>query len=495
MVASLSFLPIVYLLVAPSSRGRSRYKGSANNNRGPSNKHKRNIDSVTERREPQELPPPPPLTLDNNTPRPSYFTCRHTYEDTLMEELSRKSESLAVSSPFPGLVRVEDGSALPEESYDLVYALQILPHASIVTAESIKGLAEQIYGSLLPGEDSDTHASLRAAPRGSLAIHSLVPGMFKGQKNPILSRRAEKTAQQLAAVMKQRFAAARKKPPVSNDDTDDTTSTAPELLLSDKRWLLQVLLLTPTVAAASLTRCKAVSATGAATWPNWHLPAGLVLADLEEIDIPSSADRKLMEAFSCMQCHPSAGAAIPPVVDLGASPGGWTAVLAKRLGCRVIAVDRSALADYLMKEKMVEFVKGDVFTYVPEPLVSGRVDESIARKDTWMVSDVIAYPDKIAALLDRWCGGHWAANMIVTLKFQGDTPAWEELDIAIGIAQKHGYECRAKHFFNNKNEVTLMVEEIANNARTNHHCTINPLLLGEPMYPVTLPVPVASQKS
>jgi 23S rRNA C2498 (ribose-2'-O)-methylase RlmM len=113
-----------------------------------------------------------------------------------------------------------------------------------------------------------------------------------------------------------------------------------------------------------------------------------------------------------------------------------------------------------------------------------------------MVSDVIAYPDKIAALLDRWCGGHWASNMIVTLKFQGDTPAWEDLDTAIGIARQHGYECRAKHFFNNKNEVTLMVQEeqLANNARTHDHRPMNNHLLGEPMYPLTLPVPVASQK-
>ena len=50
-----------------------------------------------------------------------------------------------------------------------------------------------------------------------------------------------------------------------------------------------------------------------------------------------------------------------------------------------------------------------------------------------------------------------AANMIVTVKFQGSNPSWTDLDEAIRVAQSHGYCARAKHFFNNKHEVTLML--------------------------------------
>ena len=37
--------------------------------------------------------------------------------------------------------------------------------------------------------------------------------------------------------------------------------------------------------------------------------------------------------------------------------------------------------------------------------------------DTWMVSDVVAYPERIIELLEWWCGGHWARFMVVTMKF------------------------------------------------------------------------------
>ena len=40
---------------------------------------------------------------------------------------------------------------------------------------------------------------------------------------------------------------------------------------------------------------------------------------------------------------------------------------------------------------------------------------------------------------------------------QGDEPDWGALEDARAVARKHGYEHRSKHFFNNKNECTLML--------------------------------------
>jgi 23S rRNA C2498 (ribose-2'-O)-methylase RlmM len=76
-----------------------------------------------------------------------------------------------------------------------------------------------------------------------------------------------------------------------------------------------------------------------------------------------------------------------------------------------------------------------------------------------MISDVIAYPERCTELLDRWCEGNWASHMVVTMKFQGDEPDLDELDKAIRVVKSHDYDCRVKHFFNNKNEVTFMVSE------------------------------------
>ena len=142
------------------------------------------------------------------------------------------------------------------------------------------------------------------------------------------------------------------------------------------------------------------------------------------------------------------------VVDLGACPGGWTSVIRRYFdNCHVIGVDRSELDMSLMKDSMVTFVKGDAFTYEPPH------DDEDETKDYWMISDVIAYPERATELLSRWCTNKWASNMIVTMKFQGNEPDLNELENAICIVEKLEYACRVKHFFNNKNEVTFMVSE------------------------------------
>ena len=73
------------------------------------------------------------------TARPTYFTCRHTYETVLQEELVT-SHALAAddcSSPLPGLVRIERSPA----GLDPVYALQALPGAVEVSGASVMSLA------------------------------------------------------------------------------------------------------------------------------------------------------------------------------------------------------------------------------------------------------------------------------------------------------------------------------------------------------------------
>merc|ERR1712070_342099 len=107
-----------------------------------------------------------------------------------------------------------------------------------------------------------------------------------------------------------------------------------------------------------------------------------------------------------------------------------------------------------MNDDMVEFIKGDAFLFSPP------VDEN---RGCWMISDIIAYPKRCTELLNKWTGEKLASHMIVTMKFQGDEPDLDELDNAITTVQRHGYACRVKHFFNNKNEVTFMVSE---NSRT-----------------------------
>ena len=471
----------------PPSSGRRRYDRSGKKHLGGSRSKQSSRNSKSQRGNEKEedvirLPEP---TLPDG-PRPTYFSCRHTYEDVLIQEIQEMfpeaSQTMQLTSPAPGLVECLPHQDSLEDSLpilsDPVYALQSLPECVVVSAESIKGLSDAIQRALLGSEEETADSrrfrlrtQLREAPRASLAIHGLVPGMFKGQKTPKMGNRIEKIVEALSKELKSGYPAARKE---RIEDQHEGTEGGPK-----ERWLLQVLLLAPDLAAASLVVCQALGPTSTHYWPNWHLPAGMAKVDIVET-MPSSAYRKLMEALECMRIRPH-----PSItefcVDLGACPGGWTAVLRRFLDCSVIGVDRSPLDPSLMNDPEVEFYAGDAFTFEPARAANEE-------KEVWMVSDVIAYPERVIELLNRWCGGHWATHLVVTMKFQGTEPSFGDLAKAIALAQSHGYFCRAKHFFNNKNEVTLML--IQEKASTDKGLSSYPLetgVLGTPMYEALLP--------
>ena len=75
---------------------------------------------------------PPPVAVCH------YFTCRHTYENTLCEELGRDLPDVEVSSPGVAVVKLLGHiDAVP----DPAYALQVLPHAVEVSGASVNALS------------------------------------------------------------------------------------------------------------------------------------------------------------------------------------------------------------------------------------------------------------------------------------------------------------------------------------------------------------------
>ena len=191
----------------------------------------------------QDVHPMPELTTPSSL-RPTYFTCRHTYEETLMNEIHRyvvkntqnnshkkyseidgtmTSSVVSSISPYPGLVRVEDEMNVLPLYYDPVYALQTIPNAVVVSGTSIKTIATSIFDALLGNEHGDRE-KLRSAPRGSLSIHALVPGMCKGQTKPIMLNRSEKIGEELAKMLRKGFQAARKKTPSTTNDENISLS-------------------------------------------------------------------------------------------------------------------------------------------------------------------------------------------------------------------------------------------------------------------------------
>ena len=115
--------------------GRKRYTRDGSK-RGGGRKQQQPSTTTREGKQQQqqhdELYPLPPLTTSNG-PRPTYFTCRHTYENTLIDEIKRFASSstsysvggsldtpreITATAPYPGLVRVEDNHNILPPIYD-----------------------------------------------------------------------------------------------------------------------------------------------------------------------------------------------------------------------------------------------------------------------------------------------------------------------------------------------------------------------------------------
>lgn len=153
---------------------------------------------------------------------------------------------------------------------------------------------------------------------------------------------------------------------------------------------------------------------------------------------PARAYRKLLEALAHSGHGPSNG---DTCVDLGASPGSWTYV-ALAQGAHVIALDRSPLRDDLMAHPRCEFVRGDAFKFAPASPV------------TWLVCDVIAFPQRSIDLLDQWLTRGDCQFFVVTLKFKGrEDDAC--LQVCKAMLQRHGVEASMRALEANKNEVTV----------------------------------------
>jgi 23S rRNA (cytidine2498-2'-O)-methyltransferase len=149
---------------------------------------------------------------------------------------------------------------------------------------------------------------------------------------------------------------------------------------------------------------------------------------------PSRAYLKLWEALTVIGAKPQSG---DLCLDLGASPGGWTWVLAG-LGAQVIAVDKAPIDPDIKAMPGVTVRTESAFGLDParEPPVD------------WLFSDVICYPERLLGLVQRWLATGRARRFVCTIKFQGAT----DHATAQRFAAIPG--SRLLHLHNNKHELT-----------------------------------------
>jgi 23S rRNA (cytidine2498-2'-O)-methyltransferase len=152
---------------------------------------------------------------------------------------------------------------------------------------------------------------------------------------------------------------------------------------------------------------------------------------------PNRAYLKLWEALVRLRRWPRPG---ERCLDLGASPGGWTWVLAK-LGADVLAVDKAPLDGRVAAMPGVAWRGESAFALEPRDV--GRVD--------WLFSDIACYPARLFRLVEKWRSAGAAGHFVCTLKFQGAT----DHDAAAAFAALPGAE--VLHLHHNKHELTFLL--------------------------------------
>lgn len=149
---------------------------------------------------------------------------------------------------------------------------------------------------------------------------------------------------------------------------------------------------------------------------------------------PSRAYLKLWELFTILGAKPKPGEIC---LDLGAAPGGWSWVL-QQLGARVIAVDKAALDPRIAALPRIDTRKVSAFALDPSEV--GPVD--------WLFSDVVCYPKRLLALIEKFLAAGTVRNFVCTIKFQGET------DFATQARFGEIPGARLLHLYNNKHELT-----------------------------------------
>ena len=149
---------------------------------------------------------------------------------------------------------------------------------------------------------------------------------------------------------------------------------------------------------------------------------------------PSRAYLKLWEALTLIGRRPGPGEIC---LDLGSSPGGWSWAL-QQMDAQVISVDKAPLAAEIARLPGIEHRQASAFALDPRAI--GPVD--------WLFSDVVCYPARLLALIERWLAVGTCRNLVCTIKFQGPT----DHETARRFAAIPGSQLR--HLFHNKHELT-----------------------------------------
>lgn len=339
--------------------------------------------------------------------RTDYYLYPATFEKLLLAELSCELPASQHKILQPGVIETCVHDSDLERPARLAFVSQALPNAMVQECQSISDWAEFLFQKI-SAERLDSHWH----------FHCFDLDFTTKLKQP---RRVQLIKEKILEVLQRRLRSARRSLAAESAPTSGP--------------LLQLALLSPSKALCSFLPASAVQQFLYCLHP--FCAGAINLAD--DKFPPSRAYRKLLEAELLVGARILAGQSC---VDLGASPGGWSAVVLSRQA-KLIAVDRSPLRADLMKNPLLEFVRGDGFKFTPKAPVD------------WLLCDIIAYPERNLELLATWLEKKLCNAFVVTLKFKG-TPDLKVITNAKDLLSTHCKRFIVRHLQSNKNEVALV---------------------------------------
>jgi 23S rRNA C2498 (ribose-2'-O)-methylase RlmM len=159
---------------------------------------------------------------------------------------------------------------------------------------------------------------------------------------------------------------------------------------------------------------------------------------------PCRSYLKIEEALHLMGEKPVRG---QTVVDLGASPGGWSYAFLKR-GCHVVAVDNGPL----LIERLEQY--GDSLTHLRQDGVIFEPDRQNLPVD-WLVSDMLISTGKNIGMLRKWFSNRWMRQFVVNIKLPQLHPyaALKPVEDFLGSTRDIAFDIR--QLYHDRREVTL----------------------------------------
>ena len=164
-------------------------------------------------------------------------------------------------------------------------------------------------------------------------------------------------------------------------------------------------------------------------------------------DAPSRSALKLEEALLVLLDDRERERFLKPgmtAVDLGAAPGGWSWVLARKQ-LRVTAIDNGPLAASALATGLIEHQRADGFHWHPQ------------RPVNWMVCDMVESPRRVAARMAQWFAQGWCERAIFNLKLPMKK-RWDETKLCFKLLTEqsgHALELRSKQLYHDREEITV----------------------------------------